>query len=46
MPLCRLLGGGATDLPCYASMVRYSDPSLVRSSVRQALNAASVPSAS
>ena len=39
MPLCRLLGGGATDLPCYASMVRYSDPSLVRSSVRQALNA-------
>ncbi len=39
MPLCRLLGGGAADLPCYASMVRYSDPSLVRSSVRQALNA-------
>jgi L-alanine-DL-glutamate epimerase-like enolase superfamily enzyme len=23
MPLCRLLGGGATELPCYASMVRY-----------------------
>src|SRR5260370_29170822 len=39
MPLCRLLGGGAADLPCYASMVRYSDPSLVRASVRQALNA-------
>src|SRR5260221_6035644 len=39
MPLCRLLGGGAADLPCYASMVRDSDPSLVRSSVRQALNA-------
>src|SRR5258708_37174736 len=39
MPLCRLLGGGAADLPCYASMVRYSDPSLVRSSVRQAVNA-------
>jgi L-alanine-DL-glutamate epimerase-like enolase superfamily enzyme len=39
MPVCRLLGGGAADLPCYASMVRYSDPSLVRASVRQALNA-------
>src|SRR6266446_2859358 len=39
MPLCRLLGGGAADLPCYASMVRYSDPSLVRASVRQVLKA-------
>jgi L-alanine-DL-glutamate epimerase-like enolase superfamily enzyme len=39
MPLSRLLGGGATDLPCYASMVRYSDPALVRGSVRQAIEA-------
>ena len=27
MPVCRLLGGGAADLPCYASLIRYSDPS-------------------
>jgi L-alanine-DL-glutamate epimerase-like enolase superfamily enzyme len=39
MPLCRLLGGGPTDLTCYSSLVRYSDPSLVRSSVRQAIEA-------
>jgi L-alanine-DL-glutamate epimerase-like enolase superfamily enzyme len=39
MPLCRLLGGGATELPCYASMVRYSNPALVRTSVRQAIDA-------
>jgi L-alanine-DL-glutamate epimerase-like enolase superfamily enzyme len=39
MPLCRLLGGGAADLPCYASLVRYSDPSLVRTNVRQAIDA-------
>jgi L-alanine-DL-glutamate epimerase-like enolase superfamily enzyme len=39
MPLCRLLGGGATELSCYASMVRYSNPSLVRTSVRQAIDA-------
>jgi L-alanine-DL-glutamate epimerase-like enolase superfamily enzyme len=39
MPLCRLLGGGAADLACYASLVRYSDPSVVRSSVRQAIDA-------
>jgi L-alanine-DL-glutamate epimerase-like enolase superfamily enzyme len=38
-PLCRLLGGGAADLTCYASMVRYSNPSVVRSSVRQAIEA-------
>src|SRR6476660_3361220 len=30
MPLCRLLGGGVTELPCYASMARYSNPALVR----------------
>ena len=39
MPLCQILGGGAAELDCYASLVRYSDPSLVRASVRQALNA-------
>jgi L-alanine-DL-glutamate epimerase-like enolase superfamily enzyme len=39
MPVCRLLGGGAADLPCYASLVRYSDPSLVRTNVRQAIDA-------
>ncbi|SDH90015.1 L-alanine-DL-glutamate epimerase [Bradyrhizobium sp. Rc2d] len=39
MPLCRLLGGGASDLPCYASLVRYTDPDLVRSSVRQVIEA-------
>ena len=39
MPLCRLLGGGVTDLACCASMVRYSDPSLVRTSVREAIDA-------
>lgn len=39
MPLCRLLGGGVFDLPCYASLVRYTDPNLVRSSVRQVIEA-------
>jgi L-alanine-DL-glutamate epimerase-like enolase superfamily enzyme len=39
MPLCRLLGGGAADLPCYASLIRYSEPSAVRAGVRQALDA-------
>jgi L-alanine-DL-glutamate epimerase-like enolase superfamily enzyme len=39
MPLCQLLGGGAADLACYASLVRYSDPSLVRTSVQQAIEA-------
>jgi L-alanine-DL-glutamate epimerase-like enolase superfamily enzyme len=39
LPLCRLLGGCAGDIACYASLVRYSDPSLVRSSVRQAIDA-------
>jgi len=39
MPLSRLLGGGAADLACYASLVRYSDPSLVRTSVRRAIDA-------
>ena len=39
MPLCQLLGGGAAELDCYASLVRYSDPSLVRTNVRQAIDA-------
>jgi L-alanine-DL-glutamate epimerase-like enolase superfamily enzyme len=38
-PLHRLLGGGAAGLACYASMDAYSDPSLVRAGVRQALDA-------
>ena len=39
MPLHRLLGGAARDLPGYASLVRYSNPSLVRAAVRAALQA-------
>jgi L-alanine-DL-glutamate epimerase-like enolase superfamily enzyme len=39
MPLSRLLGGGAADLASYASLVRYSEPSLVRTSVRRAIDA-------
>jgi L-alanine-DL-glutamate epimerase-like enolase superfamily enzyme len=38
-PVYRLLGGGATDLACYASLVRYSDPALVRANVRRAIEA-------
>ncbi|WGD55174.1 mandelate racemase/muconate lactonizing enzyme family protein [Bradyrhizobium sp. CB1650] len=38
-PLCRLLGGGGPELDCYASLVRYSEPSLVRAAVRQAIDA-------
>jgi L-alanine-DL-glutamate epimerase-like enolase superfamily enzyme len=37
-PVCRLLGGAA-DLACYASLIRYSVPSLVRANVRRALDA-------
>jgi L-alanine-DL-glutamate epimerase-like enolase superfamily enzyme len=33
-PMYRLLGGGVTDIACDASLVRYSDPSLVRAAVR------------
>jgi L-alanine-DL-glutamate epimerase-like enolase superfamily enzyme len=39
MPLCQIMGGGAAELDCYASLVRYSDPSLVRTNVRQAIDA-------
>jgi len=37
-PVYRLLGGGAPELACYASLVRYSDPSLVRTNVRRAID--------
>jgi L-alanine-DL-glutamate epimerase-like enolase superfamily enzyme len=39
LPLHRLLGGGGTDVACYASMDAYADPALVRAGVRQALDA-------
>jgi L-alanine-DL-glutamate epimerase-like enolase superfamily enzyme len=39
MPLCQLLGGGTVERDCYASLVRYSEPSLVRAAVRQAIEA-------
>src|SRR5260370_41070008 len=38
-PLCQLLGGGAAEFDRYASLVRYSEPSLVRAAVRQAIEA-------
>ena len=37
-PLSRLLGGGASKLRCYASLPRYSEPSVVREAVRRALD--------
>jgi L-alanine-DL-glutamate epimerase-like enolase superfamily enzyme len=37
-PVHRLLGGGDADLVCYASLVRYSDASIVRASVRRAID--------
>jgi L-alanine-DL-glutamate epimerase-like enolase superfamily enzyme len=41
-PVCRLLGGaGKAELTCYASLIRYSDPSLVRPNVRRAIDSAS-----
>jgi L-alanine-DL-glutamate epimerase-like enolase superfamily enzyme len=38
-PVYRHLGGGGADLACYASLVCYSDPALVRANVRRALDA-------
>src|ERR1700735_3562742 len=38
-PLCQLLGGGAAELDCYASLPRFSEPLLVRAAVRQAIDA-------
>ena len=39
LPVSRLLGGGAADLPCYGSLPRYSEPMLVHANVRRALDA-------
>jgi L-alanine-DL-glutamate epimerase-like enolase superfamily enzyme len=38
-PVHRLLGGGRDDLACYASLDAYSDPDIVRSVVRQVVDA-------
>jgi L-alanine-DL-glutamate epimerase-like enolase superfamily enzyme len=37
--ISRLLGRGAADLGYYASLIRYSDPFLVRANARRALDA-------
>src|SRR6516162_11615857 len=37
-PVYRLLGGGDADLACYASLVRYSDPSIVGANVRRSID--------
>ena len=36
-PLHQLLGGGTAQLSCYASLIRYSEPSLVAANVERAL---------
>ncbi|BBY37951.1 enolase [Mycobacterium mantenii] len=38
-PVSKLLGGALTTMPCYASLACYTDPSLVRAVVRQAMDA-------
>lgn len=39
-PVYMMLGGSAqTDLPCYASLIRYSEPALVSQNVKRAINA-------
>lgn len=38
-PVSQLLGGGVETLPCYASLACYSDPAVVRTVVRKALDA-------
>lgn len=38
-PLSQILGGGVAELPCYASLVRHGNPSLVRDAVREATEA-------
>lgn len=38
-PVYKLLGGGVADLPCYASLEKFAQPSLVREAVRSALDA-------
>lgn len=37
--VCQLLDGGATTLPCYASLACYSNPALVRVAVRKVVDA-------
>jgi L-alanine-DL-glutamate epimerase-like enolase superfamily enzyme len=37
-PLYQLLGGGVSDLVCYASLVHYSDPLQVRANIGHALD--------
>ena len=37
-PVYRLLGGRGSDLTCYASLIRYSDPSLVRANFRRRID--------
>lgn len=36
-PVHRLLGGGKSQLTCYASMIRYTDPKVVAANVERAL---------
>ena len=36
-PVGRLLGGGAADVGCHASLIRYSEPLLVHANVRRAI---------
>ncbi len=36
-PLHQLLGGGKSQLPCYASMIRYTEPERVAANVERAL---------
>lgn len=38
-PVYQLLGGGVASMPCYASLACYSDPTLVRVAVRNAIDA-------
>jgi L-alanine-DL-glutamate epimerase-like enolase superfamily enzyme len=39
VPVHQLLGGGAADIACYASLVKFSDPSLVQDNVRRVIDA-------
>ena len=42
-PVCRLLGGGATDMACYASLVRYSGPSRVGAGLAELRHTTGIP---
>ncbi len=37
LPVHRLLGGGRSEITCYASMIRYTEPKLVAKNVERAL---------